>query len=203
MQLVYSLTTDQIHIRICKIVNDENFYLEKYSLGVEDQKRLKTFSNREKKLEFLAGRACAWEAIEQKVEFECFENKPPKTSFGFLSIAHTNGYAAAVYHKAKKVGIDIERSDRIINDSVLKRFAHLDELSTLKTLKDRLRLWCAKEAVYKAGHVQGLEFKTNIKIRCYNTEYGEGTIEYLKNLQSYNLFYIEEKEILCVVAVEK
>ncbi|GCD77661.1 hypothetical protein JCM31826_11430 [Thermaurantimonas aggregans] len=202
MQFVFSLVTNQLNAKICRILPDESFYLEKYPLNAQDHKRLQSFTHGEKKLEFLAGRACAREVTEHKVEFECFENKPPRTEYGFLSIAHTNGYAAAVYHKTKKVGIDIERHDRSIKDNILKRFANSEELLNIKTNTDKIKLWCAKEAVYKAGHMQGLEFKTNIKIRWFDTEHGEGTIDYLKYLQSFHLTNIEKKDFICIVAVE-
>ncbi|MFN4298449.1 MAG: 4'-phosphopantetheinyl transferase family protein [Thermaurantimonas sp.] len=202
MEFVFSLVTDQLNVKICQIQPNESFYLEKYPLNTIDRERLLFFSNKEKKLEFLAGRACAWEVTEYKVEFECFENTPPKAECGFLSLAHTNGYAAAAYHKTKKIGIDIERQNRNIRNNILKRFANYDELSNIKTNKDKLKLWCAKEAVYKAGHTKGLEFKTNVKIRWLKTGHGVGTIEYLKNLQSFHLTYFEREEIVCVIAIE-
>ncbi len=77
-------------------------------------------------------------------DYSFLENYPRLT----LSLSHTDGCGAAVVGQRnifRSLGIDIERQNRDVKDSVIERIAHpMDE--SLRNIE----LWCLKEAVYKA-----------------------------------------------------
>ncbi|MCR5394482.1 MAG: 4'-phosphopantetheinyl transferase superfamily protein [Bacteroidales bacterium] len=126
--------------------------------------RLKPGSKR--MLEVLAVR-CALKHLmngeEQKVLYD--EHGAPYLEGGpFLSISHTNGFAAVVVDEKDKVGIDIERLGTRVQ-RVVERYLTNSELLTLQLAAERcdwncrgiidpmdlcLHLaWSAKEAAYK------------------------------------------------------
>ena len=73
----------------------------------------------------------------------------------YISISHTQGYAALILSDTNKVGVDIERrSDRV--ERIASRFIRYDEKAP--TVDDKLLLWSAKETVYKLYSEENLHF---------------------------------------------
>ena len=65
-----------------------------------------------------------------------------------LSLSHTSECGAAMIANRKffrSVGIDIEREDRVVKDSIRERITHKDDANFRN-----IELWCLKEAVFKA-----------------------------------------------------
>jgi 4'-phosphopantetheinyl transferase EntD len=65
-----------------------------------------------------------------------------------LSLSHTSECGAAMIADRKffrSVGIDIEREDRVVKDSIRERITHKDD-----TNFRNIEIWCLKEAVFKA-----------------------------------------------------
>lgn len=83
------------------------------------------------------------------------EDGAPFVDGFFISISHTEGWAAMILSKTRHVGIDIEYVSERVN-RVVSRFIREDEQQA--TLAERLINWCAKEAVYKFFTEQHLEF---------------------------------------------
>lgn len=84
----------------------------------------------------------------------------------FISISHTEGWAAMMLSKSHRVGVDIEYvSDRV--NRVASRFIREDEQQA--TLAERLINWCTKEAVYKFFTEQHLEFH-EMRLQPYSQE---------------------------------
>lgn len=205
MPIYFSSTFADANIVIWKIEEDEEFFWASSNLKLppKDAVRIRRYSNAYKRVESLAGRYCAHIASGGQVNFQCFENDPPQADKGYLSIAHTSGYAGAVYHPLVKVGIDIEIISRPVRDRIFKRFASEDEMKTGTENYNRLVLWCAKEAIYKAGHLKGLNFKEHIKVEWNNETQGVGTINFGG---LYKIFALRneliEDHLICVLCVE-
>lgn len=65
-----------------------------------------------------------------------------------ISLSHTVECGAAILADRKNfrsVGIDLEREDRVVKDSIRQRIAHKDDAKFRS-----IELWCLKEAVFKA-----------------------------------------------------
>lgn len=203
MESVFAHSTRHLKILVARTLQNENQDIPSELLSESDKIRLQNFTNKEKKLEFLTGRLCASAVTDRLLKFDCKANEPPMVEKGYLSIAHTSGFAAAAYHDHKKIGIDIECRHRTVKDNIVKRFASEEELEHIHEPEHALKLWCAKEAVFKAGHTHGLEFKTNIRIDWEDLHSGTGRI--LSNsVQAYysiGCFLVEN--IIVVFAVER
>jgi 4'-phosphopantetheinyl transferase len=90
--------------------------------------------------------------------------KSPK----YISISHTNNYAALVVSNFPLIGIDIEEpSPRVLR--IKNRFMHQNELYRVQTSQQDETLsvllhWCIKEAVFKAIPDEHVEFKQDILV---------------------------------------
>ena len=83
---------------------------------------------------------------------------------GYVSLSHTGGWAAAVWHKSKPVGIDIEPV-RAQFGRVVPRV--LSDTEIAHANGDLLRLamyWCAKESLYKLYGKRQLTFREHLLI---------------------------------------
>lgn len=86
---------------------------------------------------------------------------------GQVSISHTNGVAAAIFHKENPVGIDIEHirervlkiGPKFLSDSELD-FAQKDPL--LHTIA-----WSAKESIFKCNGKNGISLRKNILLEPF------------------------------------
>ncbi len=89
----------------------------------------------------------------------------------FISLSHTEGWAAMILSKSHRVGIDIEYVSERVN-RVASRFIREDEQQA--TLAERLINWCSKETVYKFFTEQHLEFH-EMRLQPYSQE-AEGNV---------------------------
>ncbi len=89
----------------------------------------------------------------------------------FISLSHTEGWAAMILSKSHRVVIDIEYVSERVN-RVASRFIREDEQQA--TLAERLINWCSKETVYKFFTEQHLEFH-EMRLQPYSQE-AEGNV---------------------------
>ena len=89
---------------------------------------------------------------------------------GFVSITHTRGYAAAIYHRELPVGIDIE----IIREKILKignRFLVEEELNFLESHPAHFTMaWSAKESIFKCHGKRGVSLRDNILLEPFEPD---------------------------------
>ncbi|WP_075351489.1 4'-phosphopantetheinyl transferase family protein [Algoriphagus marinus] len=89
---------------------------------------------------------------------------------GFVSLTHTSGYAAAIYHRNTPVGIDMDH----IREKILRigfRFLDPSELDYLE--KDPLHYtiaWSAKESIFKCQGKKGVSFRENILLEPFDSK---------------------------------
>ncbi|MBO0948006.1 4'-phosphopantetheinyl transferase family protein [Fibrella forsythiae] len=88
---------------------------------------------------------------------------------GHISLSHTPGWAAAVWHQARPVGLDIEP----IRDQftrVVPRVLSASEIADANGQPDRLAVyWCAKEALYKLYGKRQLTFREHLLVDPFPT----------------------------------
>lgn len=91
-----------------------------------------------------------------EVEINHNADGKPLIPYYNISITHTKGFLAILLSKKHSVGIDIEYvSDRI--HRVAHRLLRADESYT--ATDDLLKVWCAKEAIYKLFSAYHLGFQ--------------------------------------------
>ncbi len=132
-------------------------------------------------------RTCEREAVkallaelcgEGKVILHLESGKPYLEDGSFhISISHTKGYAAVVLHPSREVGIDIEQYGVTVY-KVREKFlqpAELEEADEDNTYQ-LLLYWSAKEAVYKALGMEGVELKRHIRILPFDMQEQRGEL---------------------------
>ncbi len=105
--------------------------------------------------------------------------KPCLPGSGFhVSVSHTEGYAAAILHQSRAVGIDIEPvKEKLIR--IAPRILSPNECRDAGGDPEKICVyWCAKEALYKLYGCRQLSFREHIRLhnfemRDYGTLFGE------------------------------
>ena len=93
-----------------------------------------------------------------------YDGERPVLPRGYLSLSHGGDWAVAAYHPLLPVGIDVE-APRAQLERVIARVASAREVAEL----DHATVWGAKEAVYKAAGIKGLDWKNEIEVRSPRT----------------------------------
>ncbi|MGA0559219.1 4'-phosphopantetheinyl transferase family protein [Larkinella sp. VNQ87] len=119
-----------------------------------------------------------------------------------VSISHTAGWAAAVLHHSKAVGIDIEPfRDQFVR--VVPRVLSEDE--TRHAAGDLRRLavyWCAKEALYKLYGKRQLTFREHLHIEPFADGAGllTGHVRLPDDVRELTIHYFETGPGLLAIA---
>jgi 4'-phosphopantetheinyl transferase len=93
-----------------------------------------------------------------------------------ISYSHTEQFAAAIIHREKPCGIDMEHIQEKMQ-RVSSRFLSEEELKHTGTDLEKICIyWCAKEAMYKLYNLKEAEFKGNLKVTPFEKSQ-KGTIE--------------------------
>lgn len=86
---------------------------------------------------------------------------------GYVSLTHTPGYAAAIFHREQPVGIDMD----LIREKILKigfRFLDKSELDFLENDPIHYTMaWSAKESIFKCQGKRGVSFRENILLEPF------------------------------------
>jgi len=110
----------------------------------------------------------------------------------FCSLSHSAAYAAAVISD-KSVGVDVETyRDKIVH--IASKFRHQKEEFTLNKENEvalLTRLWTAKEAIYKAFGVPGINFSKQILLVPFSIEdeNGSACLVHLDKKYSFSLHF--------------
>lgn len=152
-----------------------------------------TFEKR--KIEWLATRRLIKKLIGSPFEITYLETRKPilrHFKYKYISISHSRDFVAVFVHENLNIGIDIESVGRNYNP-VEKRYLSEEEL--IHVNKDPLLqclYWCAKEAVFKFVHEDGVEFKKQIHIAPFNpTQDVQITVRYISGEKetSHQLYF--------------
>jgi phosphopantetheinyl transferase len=145
-------------------------------LSFREKLSLANISHPEKKKEWGTARLAIHEALTHlQIPYPGFfkdEHGKSQTmnGQGFVSLTHTRGYAAAIYHRELPVGIDIE----IIREKILQigsRFLALEELNFLQPKPAHYTMaWSAKESIFKCHGKKGVSLRDNILLEPFSPE---------------------------------
>jgi 4'-phosphopantetheinyl transferase len=155
-----------------KIEESEDELRARLTLTVPEQMELFEITHPAQRVEWLACRAAVLALVQPywpysglyKDEF----GKPHLIGLqAHISISHTSGWAAAVLHHSKTVGIDIEPfREQFVR--VVPRVLSDEEISHADGDLRRLAVyWCAKEALYKLYGKRQLTFREHLHIEPF------------------------------------
>jgi len=159
------------HISVWKLTEKWEELLPQITLSKRDQERFNAINFEKRKTEFLATRILLKLALGENESIDYNANGKPFLRDGKkqISISHSASYAC-IFIADKKVGIDIELSDRSI-ERIADRFLQHEEKKQIAELADlqlaRIVYWSAKEAIFKCADIHGIRFNEQIKIRPF------------------------------------
>lgn len=140
-------------------------------LTVDEQRDLDGITHPNQRVEWLACRVAVRGLAQQNgltykglVKDEYGKPYLVGETAAYLSISHTGGWAAAVWHRNRSVGIDIEPvRDQFTR--VVPRVLSESEIKHAAGRPDRLAVyWCAKECLYKLYGKRQLTFREHLHI---------------------------------------
>jgi 4'-phosphopantetheinyl transferase len=158
-----------------QITEDEPTLAGRLTLTDEEQADLAGIAHPGQRLEWLACRVALKMLVEAHGQtYTCLRKdefgKPHLCRLlGHISLSHTPGWATAVWHQTRPVGLDIEP----IRDQftrVVPRVLSPSEIIDANGLPDRLAVyWCAKEALYKLYGKRHLTFREHLLVDPFPT----------------------------------
>ncbi len=198
MAKIYNRKERDRELIVWEIDETMNYFLKKLP---EDLQFLPS-ANEKRNLEWLASRYVLSLLVpETKISKD--QNKKPHLvdDFRYISISHTLGYAACMV-STLPCGIDIELDHPRIK-KIATKYNLPDELELLKkdvSYQKRLyQIWCAKEAMYKAYGLGGLDFKKELWVEIdallkdHTTFEGSLIKEGKESFFKLNYVHVEEK----------
>ena len=155
------------------ITQDEPTLRAGLVLAPSEEDDLSGIRHRDQRVEWLACRVAVRQLIERQsaryagLQKDAF-GKPHLIGLpGSISLSHTGGWAAAVLHRSRPVGIDIEP----VRDQfrrVVPRVLSADEITHADGDAGRLAVyWCAKEALYKLYGKRNLTFREHLHVEPF------------------------------------
>ncbi|WP_026260562.1 4'-phosphopantetheinyl transferase family protein [Spirosoma luteum] len=155
------------------ITDDEPTLWAGLPLTNTEQEELAMITHPAQRVEWLACRVAIRKLIvEQGARYQGLQ----KDEFGkpflidshwHISLSHTSGWAAAILHKSRPVGIDIEPIREQFR-RVVPRVLSANEITHAANDPHRLAIyWCAKEALYKLYGKRQLTFREHLHVEPF------------------------------------
>lgn len=142
--------------------------LAKRQLNREELKRFSNFKSLKRKREFIATRKLKNQVLGGEDVFYSDDGRPMTANYKNLSFSHSNSACGLVYAD-HPVGLDLEPIDekiqRVKNKFLSSRECDFFDTSDTETL---IRIWSAKEALYKLAPQRGLIFSENLIVNPSN-----------------------------------
>lgn len=161
-----------VKLGIWEITETFDELFPRVSLNSHEKKRLASFKNHNRKLEFLSVRALL-QTLTSPTKRIIYNgtNKPFLEDHSFhISISHSFNYTSILLSKNKRVGIDLEYMSHRIS-KISHKFINAKEAITENPELKKYHLyihWCAKEALYKICDKQNINFKENLIIGSFS-----------------------------------
>ncbi|MTI88379.1 MAG: 4'-phosphopantetheinyl transferase superfamily protein [Balneolaceae bacterium] len=143
--------------------------LSTHILSPDEKKEYQTFSNAQRKQEFLSARYLLRMLIEElDIEYGVLELKKEEKGKPYVlldeqkvyvSFSHSKELVMAAISEQKDIGLDIETTDRVIDHRIVERILNEDEWEVAGE-EDPIKLWTIKEAAVKS---LGTGLRTNLR----------------------------------------
>jgi phosphopantetheinyl transferase len=206
------MTSDIPHGRwgIWQVEEELSFFLEQLTLHPLEIMETNTLQGRKLK-EWYASRWLLHQLLSPSVKCVCVKDSNGKPlildSDIHLSISHSDDYAAVITSD-RSVGIDVQKIlDKI--SRIAPKFVEPEAWHYLPESDSLLYLhaiWGAKESMYKAYGLRGLDFRKDMKILPFQFDpegfYFEGIVHKGDYYRKFNLFCRQINQFILVYAIE-
>ncbi len=124
-----------------------------------------------RKTEYIATRLLL-DAMYAGAEIQYHQSGEPflLNDVAYISISHSKNLVAILLNRLNRVGVDVQFMAPKIT-RLKEKFLNAAELSQIpsETEADALHIyWCAKEALFKLGGVENVDFKTHLNIDTFS-----------------------------------
>jgi len=152
------------------ITETESALRQQLSLTASEEAELTGITHPDQRVEWLACRVAVRQLVERQgwhyagLKKDEFGKPHLEGCEGHISLSHTGGWASAVLHLTRPVGIDIEpMREKFMR--VVPRILSEPEISHAAGNPARLAMyWCAKESLYKRYGKRQLTFRQHLFI---------------------------------------
>lgn len=147
------------------------------SLLPDEVTQLETYTSTSRQKEYLATRYLRTQLMG-KTPIHYSEIGAPYLNDGdFISIAHTKAVVGIARCKSFPIGFDLEP----IHEKVVRvkhKFLHPSEITHFDTTNtaELIKIWSAKEALYKCSSKNGLHFSRDLKLEKITETHWNGTV---------------------------
>lgn len=166
--LIHKETNSKYILGVWKITESADTLLSQLEKEESDTLR-QEYHSESRLLEIAATRVLLSHIIDRSAKIEYQSNgKPYLRDYPLnISISHTKGYAAVILSHSEYLGIDIEYiSDRV--KRIRSRFISDKEfIDSENEIIHLLLHWSAKETMYKALSMEGVELKNDFLINSF------------------------------------
>ncbi len=160
--LYYPEENLSINLIAVEAVNEE----DGLNLHPNDRRRLdELIHHAHRRREFIASRT-ALRLLRPKYMLHYEGRCPILDGPGFISLAHSPDYGAAIHHPTRRVGIDVE-PERAKLKKLAPKFLNEKELDDIASGDEQFKLqilWGAKESLFKLHRMGGIEFRKHLFI---------------------------------------
>lgn len=204
LHVIEKVSPDRL-MAIYRIDESSQELLKHLSPDRDDRALLETFSNDQKKKEWLAGRITL-RSLARAKNLEYNGVRKDATGKPYLrghsveiSLSHSFPYVAAILDINSDVGIDLEQpKEKLLR--VAPRFLSDRELNEAgNDLRKLCIMWCTKEAIYKLLNKKGLIFRENISIAPFrrgDTGLLETAVSFQGIYQAHKIKYEDRGDFL-------
>ncbi len=149
MNIVFSHKDETQQIVVAEIIESLN-NIDDYSfLSSNEKHKIQQITAEKRKREYISTRMLLSKILPRlNEEISYLENGKPKLLSYNISISHSKNYVCIFLHKTHNVGVDIEEYRETIHRTTQK-FMNKNEQLLFTTTKDKILVWCAKEAMFK------------------------------------------------------
>lgn len=169
------LFSDGSTLWVYAITYGEKKLKEGVDLTQKEKEKLASIVVEEKRKEFMSSRYILQHCIGKTERIIYSEYGAPKleSGKGNISISHSKGRVAVLFHPSKKVGVDIQKEDKRMSRLAFK-FMNEKEKAYISTVSEDNAywqyhvLWCAKEAMFKWIEVGNVDFKEHLFIKPFS-----------------------------------
>lgn len=168
----------------------EDFNITDYfhNLLVEEQLKLEQFSSQSRKMEYTATRVLRSMLFgNDPIQYDS-NGAPFILSEGYISISHAKNVVGIAFSSQFPIGFDLEPIDvKVLR--VCHKFLNKKEMELFDDSKveDMIRVWSAKEALYKISGRKGLVFSEDLLVTPLDEDLWIGKFKGLNEIKSVHL----------------
>lgn len=184
MAITFISRDERTAVFLWQIEDDADYLLQCAALSPQEEQQYRAFRAESRKKQWLAVRALANKALGEKAVISYTSSGRPvlDSSSQFISISHSNKYAAIALGDDPRLGVDVESLTRKYSQIRHKYVSDADADAFKEVgMDEKLFLpivWSVKEAAFKAAHYADVDFIRDIVVSkvVANDAHSEGEV---------------------------